>query len=807
MGQLKSIEASDDIESVFADELEPGHTLMQGQYTIEAFLNAGGFGITYRAKDSLDRPVVIKECFPGSFCRRTTTSVQARSRAHQRELSSIVRLFVEEARSLAKLDHPNIVGVHQVFEENNTAYMALDFVEGRDLLDMIEEPSDVLDQVVTILKKVLSAIGFIHKQGVLHRDISPDNILLTPEMEPILIDFGAAREEASKQSRVLSALRVVKDGYSPQEFYISGSEQGRFSDLYALGATFYHLITGELPANSQARLAAVASGEPDPYLPLVDRMPAYSESFLQGIDRSLEILPKDRIDSAEQWAGLLDGSVDLASLDKAQPGLTKTVAAAEPKKSSGRVLLLASVAVLVPIVGVLVMTQSETSNSDVQAAASSDDGSAIVTSPAIVAPSLVTSSDAVTAPTAATTADAPVTGDGATVAAADAGVEVVAPVTDLTSLILTPSSAASGQEAAAPADVTLPDGIVLPPALEAALPDSAAKIDAVSETPALASDTAEELAVDAKVVTEVVLPEALVKPVVNPTVEDAAAAVPDNVDLAMASTVAPVTLPATEAAVTEVAPVVPELAEVAAVPTPNPHPELFVQPALDDAASAASATSEVIDVAIAQPAVTEIQEVATPELASVDIAPTEAVTQEAVPSGPVLEEFDLPKVLSGWTVELPADVSTGANTVFAVNGLEVAGLQDIDAVLRQNFAAPEGAQSDVVVLTGESREVAASKIISAPVLQRTLFLNGLFFETRNVDGAWVTEVVSVPQSADMELREGDIIVGELATGARFDTRTSLPDLLTKAKAQNWNVVTLAVRRDGQLVTFDLSIPK
>ena len=232
-------------EKDFADELAPGTQLLHGQYTITRFLNAGGFGITYLAHDSLERKIVIKECFPGAFCRRSRMVVQARSRAHQAELQSIVRLFVQEARSLAKLEHPNIVGVHQVFEDNNTAYMALDFIEGRDLLELIEEGNwdPEPSEIVGILRQLLGAVSFIHNEGVLHRDISPDNILIEEDGNPILIDFGAAREQATKQSRVLSALRVVKDGYSPQEFYIAGAEQGAWSDLYALGASFYHLIS------------------------------------------------------------------------------------------------------------------------------------------------------------------------------------------------------------------------------------------------------------------------------------------------------------------------------------------------------------------------------------------------------------------------------------------------------------------------------------------------------------------------------------------------------------------------------------
>ena len=259
----------DGVEEEFVDELKPDTQLMHGQYTIEGFLAAGGFGITYLARDSLNRRVVVKECFPGNFCRRQNASVMPRSRAHQNELTSIVRLFSQEASSLAKANHPNIVGVHQVFEENNTAYMALDFVHGRDLLEILKEDRDSLTPEVVegYLVKVLGAIQHIHDLGMLHRDISPDNIIINEAGEPILIDFGAAREESSSDERVtrmLSALRVVKDGYSPQEFYIAGSKQTPSCDLYSLAASFYHIITGDLPPDSQTRLSARAANDVDP---------------------------------------------------------------------------------------------------------------------------------------------------------------------------------------------------------------------------------------------------------------------------------------------------------------------------------------------------------------------------------------------------------------------------------------------------------------------------------------------------------------------------------------------------------------
>ncbi|MEO0989998.1 MAG: serine/threonine-protein kinase [Pseudomonadota bacterium] len=303
MNQLATTEKAYPVTG-FSDELKPGTTLLQGQYKIETYLNSGGFGITYLARDSLDRVVVIKECFPGSFCRRSDTIVRPRSRSHGKEFRSIVKLFVQEARNLARLQHPGIVGVHQVFEDNDTAYMALDFIDGRDLLDIIEDQEEPFsaEEVKDLLLKLLDAIGFVHENNLLHRDISPDNILMDGRGNPVLIDFGAAREEATRASRALSTMLVVKDGYSPQEFYIAGSTQNPSSDLYALGATFYHIIAGEVPPNSQMRLAAVAAAEEDPYIPLTAyHLPGFDDSFLESIDKALSVLPRDRFENAQEW--------------------------------------------------------------------------------------------------------------------------------------------------------------------------------------------------------------------------------------------------------------------------------------------------------------------------------------------------------------------------------------------------------------------------------------------------------------------------------------------------------------------------
>ncbi len=292
-----------------SEALPEGTRLLGDQFTIKKQIGKGGFGITYLAEDSfLDRTVVIKECFPEVFCHRAGKSVLVRSTANHDKYRSIVDMFMREARSIAKLRHPNIIGVHRVFEDNDTAYMALDLIEGRDLLDIIKNDSQTLtpDQIRNMLHKLLDAVDVVHQQDLLHRDISPDNILIDKWGNPVLIDFGAAREEASRETRALSAVLIVKDGYSPQEFYFSGGKQTPSSDLYALAATFYHLISGVVPPNSQTRMAEVAGGGEDPCEPLDGRFDDYAPEFLQAIDRAMRVLPKERLQSARDWMDMLD---------------------------------------------------------------------------------------------------------------------------------------------------------------------------------------------------------------------------------------------------------------------------------------------------------------------------------------------------------------------------------------------------------------------------------------------------------------------------------------------------------------------
>ncbi|MDU8927841.1 serine/threonine-protein kinase [Alisedimentitalea sp. MJ-SS2] len=288
-------------------ELSKGTMLLQGQYEITRPLALGGFGITYLARDSLARQVVVKECFPYDLCVRQGPLVCAKHVDFQKAYQSTVWDFVQEARRLAKLKHPSIVAVHQVFEENHTAYMAMDRVDGEELLTIREEnPERLTPQLLKkMLRDALEALNYLHSQGILHRDISPDNLLLGEDDHLTLIDFGSARENVYSPNSDIASLHAVKDGYSPHEFYTENTSQYDSSDLYSLAATFYHLITGAAPVDCWTRYQAVYSGKPDPYEPLMAKGWPFDEAFLAVIDLTLSIAHEDRLQSASEWLELM----------------------------------------------------------------------------------------------------------------------------------------------------------------------------------------------------------------------------------------------------------------------------------------------------------------------------------------------------------------------------------------------------------------------------------------------------------------------------------------------------------------------
>ncbi|MDX8352637.1 serine/threonine-protein kinase [Cognatiyoonia sp. IB215182] len=780
MAKAQVQDNADDKDS-FVDELKPGTKLMHGQYTIESFLNAGGFGITYLAKDSLDRKIVIKECFPGAFCRRSRYVVQARSRAHQNELKSIVRLFVQEARSLAKLDHPNIVGVHQVFEDNDTAYMALDFVEGRDLLDTIEDPSTKLTppQIKNILKEVLGAVGFIHDQGILHRDISPDNILINQDLHPVLIDFGAAREEATKQSRVLSALRVVKDGYSPQEFYIAGSEQSPSSDLYALAASFYHLINGDVPPNSQARLAAIASGDTDPYVPLSGRFPDYEDNFLAAIDKALAVLPKDRLQSAKDWIDMMEGNSGNVTALNVAPAATAAAApeVAEPveAKKSKLPLLLGSAAAVALLVGVGVLTMtggSEDTNATADATPQPTATVPVETAAAPAAP-------AVEEPAPVAETPAPVEEEPTELAVAEPAVTEPAPeVVEEPAPLVVEEPTPVIPEATGPVVVEIPGPVVV---------EDPAPVVVETPTPEIVGEPAPVIAGDPAPIVEgpVIIDEP------TPTIRPSAR---------------------------------PESVELAAVPEPEPLPEPVATP--QPVADASAATAALPDVTANRP-------VADGDTAQVDL-PSAPDVVAAVGTGPSVE-IDavtpgnelIPEpegVAASWTVQLPFSAAGDQSNIIAqaaavspvwvqpglvitsINGTPVGAISDIPTVLNQTVPISD-LEATLPVTFGTLNPASGEQVEESwvlPVIQQLELLNGVAFETTFAGNEWRTVVAELPETLTGGLEVGDVMRSYIPTAELIQEQDSLQTILERELSVGTDQFMFAVERDGGMWVASLN---
>lgn len=318
------------------EELPNGTTLANGQYTIKRYIAAGGFGITYFAEDNLGRSVVIKECFPASISRRRDSRVSAATRDQQPTLKKCIRLFVKEARVLAQLQHPNIVGVKGCFEENGTAYMVLERVHGHDIDWNLEHNRDALtpEFVSFLARTMLDTLAAVHAAGMLHRDVSPGNIMINMDSQPMLIDFGAARAEVTKASRAVSTHPVVKDGYSPNELYISGALQTPATDLYALAGTLYHVITGAVPPAADMRQHMMSNGEADPYVPLAGQYPGHDQALLAAIDKSMALRMADRCQSAAEWLAMMDAKAPEKT--KAKPATEKTAKPATEKAAPAK---------------------------------------------------------------------------------------------------------------------------------------------------------------------------------------------------------------------------------------------------------------------------------------------------------------------------------------------------------------------------------------------------------------------------------------------------------------------------------------
>ena len=236
--------------------LAPGTTLHQGKYSVGRILGEGGFGITYRGSHrALRQSVAIKEFFPaGAARRRAAVSVAAPQQAafqHERER------ILQEARHTFGLRAPSIVTVYDAFFENNTAYIVMEYLDGQTLGARLERDGRLpLDEVRRMTQALCAALTEIHNRHLLHRDVKPNNIMLTPEGQTVLIDFGSAR--AFQRDRTQKHTRVLTAQYAPPEQYSAQARFGPYTDIFSLGATLYHALTGQPPPSAIDRLQNAA---------------------------------------------------------------------------------------------------------------------------------------------------------------------------------------------------------------------------------------------------------------------------------------------------------------------------------------------------------------------------------------------------------------------------------------------------------------------------------------------------------------------------------------------------------------------
>ena len=297
--------------------LQPNTLLEGGKYKIIKTLGQGGFGITYLALQSgLERQVAVKEFFMKDCCERdeSTSHVTLGTAGMREQVSRFREKFLKEARNIAKLNHPNIVRIIDVFEENGTAYYVMEYAEGGSLADKVRAQGHLSEAVTTrYIKQVADALCYIHQRKMNHLDVKPGNIMLTENDDAVLIDFGLAKQYDAVTGGQTSTSPVgISEGFAPMEQYKQGGV-GEFTpetDIYALGATFFKLMTGVTPPS-----ASDVMEDGVPISELEKR--GVSPKIVRLITHAMEPKKKDRIHSAAEFLqGLAGGHGEATHLSQ-----------------------------------------------------------------------------------------------------------------------------------------------------------------------------------------------------------------------------------------------------------------------------------------------------------------------------------------------------------------------------------------------------------------------------------------------------------------------------------------------------------
>ena len=338
----------------------PPQTILAGKYLVGRVLGQGGFGITYIGWDiALERKVAIKEYYPKGQVSRNPGS--RRLTWYHDEQAQLARkdgmeMFLKEARKMSRVDDiPGVVRVRELFQENDTAYIVMDFVEGETLKARLKRSGPMSwDQAKEIFQPAIRAMEQVHKAGLIHRDLSPDNLMLTPEGQVFILDLGAAKDLNVNQGA--SSMQVAKGGFSPFEQYTQRGGSGPWTDVYAMAATIYYTLTGKLPPVATDRVDEDTISWD---LPRLDTLPRQA---LEALKKAMVVSAKKRTQSMEELEkGLFEEVVEPEP--KPEPEVKpepESESVSEPKPESkpapkklGKVVWAAVVAVAVVLGGIL----------------------------------------------------------------------------------------------------------------------------------------------------------------------------------------------------------------------------------------------------------------------------------------------------------------------------------------------------------------------------------------------------------------------------------------------------------------------
>ena len=289
----------------------PNNTQLQGgKYTIVRHISSGGFGNTYQARHTLlDTQVAIKEFAPKMFCGRDdiTLSITTPAQANKPIVDKLRASFFNEARAIFQMNHPNIVKVNDVFEENGTAYYVMDLIEGQSLHQMVQHGPLPEAVAVVYIPQGANALAYGHSLNRLHLDIKPGNIMIDTHGRAILLDFGASKHYNLETGENTSTLLGINTpGYAPIELQSQGfSKFSPATDIYSLGATLYKLLTGQIPPDSTLLMAGETT--------LLSLPPSISASTRKAIEAAMQLRRVDRPQTVGDFCKLLNGAKKEAS--------------------------------------------------------------------------------------------------------------------------------------------------------------------------------------------------------------------------------------------------------------------------------------------------------------------------------------------------------------------------------------------------------------------------------------------------------------------------------------------------------------